>query len=144
MKVPMEIKIALVADAANLSQEGKLNILGAFTDIRTSEVPARHPEMQLVLLMEASAAESGRTKKLEVKLLDEDGIQVGGMAGEFVVANPPRPGQRIQMSSILRFTDVVFPKEGAYSLHIMVDGDTKAEVPMSVSVTSDGAEGNAN
>ncbi len=144
MEFPMEIKIALVADSANLSQEGKLNILGAFTDIRTREVPARHPEMRLVLQMEASAAESGRTKKLEVRLIDEDGNEVGGMAGEFVVAGPAKPGQRIQMGSILRFTDVVFPKAGAYNLAIMVDGDTKAEVPLSVTIVSDGNETNAH
>jgi hypothetical protein len=92
--------------------------------------------------MEASAAESGRRKKLEVKLLDEDGSQVGGMTGEFVVANPPKPGQRIQMSTILRFTDVVFPK-AELTIWRSWSMAMKAEVPMSVTLTED-AQADAN
>jgi hypothetical protein len=136
----MEIKMALVADAANLSQEGKLNILGAFNNINTHELPARHPEMQLVLNMEASPAEAGLKKHLEVKLLGEDGLQVGGLVGDFGVPEPRKPGERVRMGSILRVTDAVFPQAGAYSFSILIDGDEKATIPLSVTIVAKGSE----
>lgn len=84
---PMKVTLALLADAANVSQEGKLNILGTFDNISASKFPTRHPEMQLVLRMEASVAEANTHKRLELKVMDEDAQQVGGAVAEFDV--PP-------------------------------------------------------
>ncbi len=44
--------------------EGKLNILDAFSNLFASTFPVRHPEMQLALRMEASTTESGSLKKV--------------------------------------------------------------------------------
>lgn len=140
----MDITLALLADAANVSQEGKLNILGAFSNINTSVVPARHPEMQLVLAMEASPAESGMTKQFEVKVLDEDGMQVGGLKGSFKLPSPAKPGSRLRMQSVLRITDAVFPKEGDYTFAILIDGDTKKEIPLSITLLKENTGSNGD
>jgi hypothetical protein len=123
-----------LADAANVSQEGKLNILGTFANINAHEFPARHPEMQLVLRLEASPAEAGMKKKLEVKVLDEDGRQVGGVSGDFNVPSPPSPGRRICIQTALRIVDAVFPKEGNYEFDVLINDDLKAEVPLSLTL----------
>ena len=39
----MHVTFALFADAANLSQEGKLNILGVFDALQVGSLPALHP-----------------------------------------------------------------------------------------------------
>ena len=39
----MNVSFALFADAANLSQEGKLNILGVFDAVQVGQTPAIHP-----------------------------------------------------------------------------------------------------
>jgi len=41
----MRVSFALFADAANLSQEGKLNILGVFDALQVATLPAVHPRM---------------------------------------------------------------------------------------------------
>ena len=128
---PMEVTLALLADAANVSQEGKLNILGTFANINATTFPAQHPEMQLVLRFEASPAEAGSKKNLEIKILDEDGKSVGGFSGEMPVP-PAQPGKRIRMLTVLRIVGAVFPKRGDYVVAVLIDGDTKAEVPLSV------------
>ena len=130
---PMDVTLALLADAANVSQEGKLNILGAFANINAVKFPARHPEMQLVLRFEASPAEAETKKHLEVKVIDEDGQAVSGFGGEFIVA-PATSGQRIRMQTVMRITDAIFPKPGDYTFAVMVDGKTEYEVPLSLTL----------
>ena len=127
----MDVTLALLADAANVSQEGKLNILGAFAEINSTTFPVRHPEMQLVLRFEASPAEANSKKNLHVKILDEDGQQVAGFKGEVSVP-PAKSGKRIRMQTVMRILDTVFPKKGEYVISVLIDGDTKAEVPLSV------------
>ena len=136
----MEVTLALLADAANVSQEGKLNILGTFANINADKFPTRHPEMQLVLRFEASPAEAGMKKKLEVKILDEDAKQVGGLGGDFIVP-PAQGGQRIRIQTALRIIDAVFPHSGDYVFAVLIDGKTEAEVPMSITDKGDGSNG---
>ncbi|MGB3906069.1 MAG: hypothetical protein WBB22_14235, partial [Anaerolineae bacterium] len=73
----MKMTLALLADYANVSQEGKLNIMGIFDRIFTRAFPTAHPEMRLVMRFEFGAAELGRERRLEVKTLDADGAILG-------------------------------------------------------------------
>ena len=45
----MHLSFALFADAANLSQEGKLNVLGVFDALQVGGFPAVHPRATLVV-----------------------------------------------------------------------------------------------
>src|ERR1700710_2993145 len=45
----MHLSFALFADAANISQEGKLNILGVFDAVQCGTLPTVHPRGHLVL-----------------------------------------------------------------------------------------------
>ena len=51
----MHVSFALFADAANISQEGKLNILGVFDALQVAAVPAVHPRATLVVRLKAHA-----------------------------------------------------------------------------------------
>lgn len=134
IRAEMDVTIALVADAANISREGKLNVLGAFNNIFATSYPATHPEMQLVLRIQASASEQGFRKSLKVLLLDADGNQQEGfrLSGEFDVPAPGRPGQKAQMETIIRLIGTTFPHEGDYSLAILINEEEKAFIPISV------------
>jgi len=50
----MYCSFALFADAANLSQEGKLNVLGVFDALHVASLPAVHPRATLVVRLKAS------------------------------------------------------------------------------------------
>jgi hypothetical protein len=131
----MDVIFAVLADSANISQEGKLNILGTFGHINATEFPARHPEMQLVVRMEASPAEAGMAKNLEVKILDQDGKQIGSYKGDLTVPPPKTPGDRALMQLIMRLIDTVFPNAGRYVFAILIDGKTEHEVRLDVGGT---------
>jgi hypothetical protein len=49
----MHVNLAVLCDAANVSREGKLNILGEFDSIHASSFPLTYPTMVLVVRMEA-------------------------------------------------------------------------------------------
>jgi len=55
----MHVSFALFADAANLSQEGKLNILGVFDALQVAALPAVHPRAHLVLHIKGTGADVG-------------------------------------------------------------------------------------
>ena len=56
----MDVTLAVLADHANVSDQGKLNILGIFDRILASNFPAVHPQLHPVLRFSASPAERGK------------------------------------------------------------------------------------
>ncbi|MEX2157888.1 MAG: hypothetical protein WEB04_00610 [Dehalococcoidia bacterium] len=128
----MNVVFALLADSANVSLEGKLNILGSFANIHANTFPVRHPAMQLVIRMEASSVEAGRSKKLEVLLVGPDGAKIGGFEADFDVPPAPQAGERINMQLIMSMVDTVLPAAGKYAVHVLIDGNEGFVVPISV------------
>jgi hypothetical protein len=127
----MEVILALLADAANISQEGKLNVLGSFNNINASAFPYAHPQMVLVMRFDASRAEIGQTKQLEIRLIDPDGKSLGTLSATFQVPDGPT-GQRISMGNILPLVNTAFERAGDHSFAILINGETKDEVGLKV------------
>jgi hypothetical protein len=51
----MQVPLALLADHANVSAEGKLNLMGAFDVINARRFPAVHAQMHLVFRIRSLA-----------------------------------------------------------------------------------------
>jgi len=130
----MNVIFAVLADAANVSQEGKLNILGNFANINASKFPARHPQMQLVIRMEASPAEVRTKKNMEVTMMDADGQRITSVNAEFTVPEPKAAGEEVQMLIILHLRDTVFPQPGRYGVHVLINGSEAARVPLTLTL----------
>jgi hypothetical protein len=124
----MDIAFALLADAANVSREGKLNILGAFDRVHGSKFPLTWPRMVLVTRFVASAAEYGQEKSLEIVTMDADGKRLGGATGKMRVPEG-QPGRQLKINHVLPMT-VTFPSPGTYSIEILVNGEPKATVAL--------------
>lgn len=125
----MEVNLAVLADYSNISREGKLNILGIFDTIQSRAFPATHLQMQLVMRLEASAAESGQTKTVEIKLLDADGKELFGVRGQMEL-KALKAAHPIKNDHILQLNNIVFEKPGDYAFHVLINGDEKAVVPL--------------
>ncbi len=136
----MDVSFALLADAANVSREGKLNILGAFDRVHGSQFPLTWPRMVLVTRFIASAAEYGQEKSLEIVTLDADGKRLGGATGKMRVPEG-QPGRQLKINHVLPMT-VTFPSPGQYSVEILVNGEPKATVPLDVVQRQDAAPPN--
>jgi hypothetical protein len=128
----VQVKLALLADYANVTAEGKLNILGIFDRIGVGQVPAMHPQMHLILRLEAHPAERGRAHKIEIRLHDPDGKTVFDVHGDFVPQGPT--GETIATNQILTLNNLQLVKAGGYMFIVFVNNDLKAEVPLHVEV----------
>jgi len=127
----MKITYAVLADAANITREGKLNILGIFDSIQVQQFPVTHPQMQLVMRFEADISEAGKNKKVEVQLMDDDGKKLFVLGGEFAFG-PGRPGEPIGSNHILTINMMKFERPGDYEFKILINDELKAEAPLKV------------
>ncbi len=124
----MELDFALIADAANVSQEGKLNILGIFDTIWAREFPVRHAAMVFVLRVKADFTDQG-SHTLEVRLLDADGEQLFRAEGPIQVPGSA-PGRPVKPHVIMGLSGVSFRSPGDYSFEVMIDGHHLKSVPL--------------
>jgi hypothetical protein len=120
----MKVTFAVLADAANVTREGKLNILGIFDSIQVQQFPVTHPQMQLVLRFEGDISEAGKKKKVEVQLMDEDGKRLFVLGGEFAFG-PGRPGEAMGSNHILTINLMKFERSGDYEFKILVNDELK-------------------
>ncbi len=127
----MEVALALLADYANVTKEGKLNLLGLFDRINASNLPWTHPQMQLVLSLEATPAEWDSSKKVEIKLLDADGNTKFTISSELKVPRG-QSGRNVVINSIIAINNLRFDTEGDYAFHVLIGEDDKARIPLRV------------
>ncbi len=128
----MDVPLALIADAANISEEGKLNVLGVFNRITTRELPATHPQLTLVLKFVADAVEAGQTKHLEIFLSDPDGQKLLTLEADIEVPSPKDPGKPVELVMPQAIAGLTFERSGPHAFHILVNGEPKARVPADV------------
>jgi len=125
----VEVKFAVLADAANVTPDGKLNILGMFNALHAPSFPCAHPQMCLVLRFVASRAEEGKTRTIEIQLSDSDGGKVFSINASLVVPKG-KSGMPIRIDHILALNGVRFPKPGDYVFNVLIGDDHKAAVDL--------------
>ncbi len=121
----------LVSDYANTTGDGKLNVMGIFGSITAISFPTTHPEMYVIAQLAASPAEYTRAFKFELKLMDEDGLQIGNIITDAVVP-VPETGRYIRLNHVLRLVNITFPKPGEYEFVVLVDNDVKGTLSIEV------------
>lgn len=127
----MDVTLALLADYANVTREGKLNVMGVFSLINAPALPWVHPQMQLVLELEAGPAEWDTQKDIEIKLLDADANSILTAGGSIKVPRG-KSGRPVRIHSIMTFGNVKFDAEGDYIFAILIGGETKKHVGLTV------------
>ena len=128
----MEVPIAAVADFASVTADGKLNILGIFGMINPPTIPFQLPAMYLVIVFEASPAETNQNKSVSATLLSGDGKELLRLDQQVIVPPPLVPGARVQFNAIYGIMGVTFESAGLYSFSIQVGGEEKRSVPLQV------------
>jgi hypothetical protein len=128
----MEVRLSVLCDYASVSQDGKLNILGIFEQIKPLQLPVTLPMMYLVNVYEASPVESNSIKQLRIVLAGPDGGQV--FAIEQTVTVPPAPvaGKPVLMNHVVALAGVEFKASGDYAFHLLIGGEEKKRAPLSV------------
>jgi hypothetical protein len=128
----MDVNLALLADYAKVSQDGKLNIMGIFQEVNPPILPFALPQMYLVVSFEAGPQEFDSMKSINIALLDNDGNEMLALEGQAQVPRPPRPGSRAYMNQVIGLNGITFERSGDYNFAILVGGETKETVSLHV------------
>lgn len=122
----MKIPFAHLCDYATVSQEGKLSILGIFTNINAAKFPATHPQMYLAFDLEMKAVEVERQTQIEIHLVDADGEKLFEMKGRVRFRVPEgttaKPGVSVRVSQIMVMSGIKFKRPGAHDINIFLNG----------------------
>lgn len=126
----MVVSFALFADAANLSQEGKLNILGVFDAVQVASTPALHPRAHLVVRLKGTPFDAG-THRVSLRWVSPSGAELWSSDGQLEVSPPPPHVSEMDIPLIAQL-DLPLDQPGAYTLRIALDDEPRAEVPLFV------------
>lgn len=134
----MHVRLAVLADAANQSSDGKLNVLGEFNVIWASSLPVVWPRMFLVLKLEAEPGEPPK-RRLRMRILDEDARPAtGGIDTEVEFGGRFRAGMPLSGAFIFEFRNAAFPKHGTYEFEVAIDDRRIVTVPLYVLQAEEG------
>ena len=123
----MEKLLIVAADYANLTGNGKLNVMGIFNELNPHEYPYTHPTMYLVIKLRAELGEFNQKRSLTIKMVDQDGHDLFALPGEFEVPEM-KEGRRPEVNVMLSLNNLEFPSPGIYQFIVMVDKDNKGSV----------------
>ena len=130
----MHVSFALFADAANLSQEGKLNILGVFDAVQVATMPTVHPRATLVLRLKGTSADVGR-HTVALRWLNPGGTELWSSVGELDVGqapSAPQPSSAEMDLPLIASIDLPLDLAGAYTMQIALDEEVRANVRLQV------------
>lgn len=123
----MKTSLAFLCDAANVTGENKLNVLGVFSTIASKRFPVTFPSLSLVLRLESDLEEAG-DHSIAVRLIDSDGQDV--LARMDVPVRLEKAGE--DLMSITTMAMVTFPRAGDYSFEVSTAERRLASVPLKV------------
>ena len=128
----MDVALALLADAANLSADGKLNVLGAFDAVRARTFPATHARLVLVLQLEAHTADWDKPHPLAIRFINEDGKELFKMEASITVPAGADPARPARFTNQFQINGLRFDRPGDYAFDILLDGATAKRLPLRV------------
>lgn len=127
----MHISFAVFADGANLSQEGKLNVLGVFDALQVGGFPAMHPRTHFVLRLKGSLEDIG-DHRLTFRWMNPADEELWSSDGELNVA--PGPNAAFEMDlPVIAVIDLPLNAPGLYTMRVALDGEPTADVRLFVS-----------
>ncbi len=103
----------MIAEYANVTGDGKLNLMGVTDRIYAYQFPAVHRDLIIVNSIETDNDDENTTQDLQVQLIDPDGHTVAELTGQLQIG----PGKQV-FHQIHVFQDVKFDVPGAFQVNL--------------------------
>lgn len=130
----MYVAFAVFADAANLSQEGKLNILGVFDAVQVGGFPTVHPRSSFVVRLKGTSEDEG-AHTLGFRWLDPSHTELWSSSGDLNVGAGPDPNFEMDLP-IIAVIDLPLNGPGPFTMEVSLDGIPTTDVRLFVSGSS--------
>ena len=134
----MKSLVFLTSDYANISSDGKLNVMGVFNKIFCSSFPARHPSMHLVIKICLELGKSKGPYKLAVLLFDQDKDRKLILFENKFSFTDPDGGIMPEHTAVIGIRNLVFPEEGTYEFVLDVSGQQLGILPLEIRKLKEG------
>lgn len=128
----MKCDIAVLADAANVSREGKLNICGIFKNIYSAQLPLLWPIMVMALQLGFDASEKGKQHTLGVQLVGPDGKVIQQLPDLNIDIAADTPGEMPGLPITLNLINVGLATYGTYHFELSANGERLHDVAFEV------------
>ena len=126
----MHLSFAVFADAANLSQEGKLNILGVFDALQVGGFPAVHPRATLVVRLKGGREDAG-SHSVGMQWINPRGQELWSSTGQIDIGVPPNEVVELDLPLIAQI-DLPLDGPGRYQMTVSVDERVTTQVALHV------------
>jgi hypothetical protein len=126
----MNVELAVLADYAADTRDGKLVIAGLFDRIAPPTLPWHHPSMAMALRIHLHPGEEGQ-HKVRIRLVDPDGREIVSLDAEMNVDFiEPVNGTNSQM--VLQMNGLPFEKHGQHSFDVFLDGRYESSAALEI------------
>ena len=134
--MPPSVKAAFLCDYALTSQDGKLSVLGIFSNINFPSLPNAYPRFFVVIIV---ALEVGQ-HQVHLGVVDPSGTPAVP-EGPTVDVQVDVPGADTNL--VIDFNNLPFQRAGIYQVQLSVDGRIVHSIPVSVQSAQAGMSGPA-
>ncbi len=127
----MTIQIAALCDAAT-DYSGKLNILGTFDTIFSTQLPAVHPNCSIALRFLFTRLDEG-AHQLAIHFVDDDGQDIMPPIPNLPLhVEIPDEVEFLSRNCIVNIQQLRFEHPGQYAIDIALDSTHVASIPLRV------------
>lgn len=119
--MPVDLILAVAADGANLSAEGKLNILGVFDVIHPpTPFPFVMPSLYLAFIIRVDAEDFDQAVEMRIIMTDEQHTEVAEVAG--TLRMPPMVPERdwTTVAQVVGLGGPVFHRAGTHFIRFFL------------------------
>lgn len=129
----MDATLAVAADNANVSTDGKLNIIGVFQEFTPPGFTALVPQLTLVISWSAEPVEFNSQKEVRISFMGPDPDEKIDLPPiQLAIPQAPRPGEPAIVHQILTLQGLPLHRSGPHAFYIVVGGEPKARIPLYV------------
>ena len=126
----MEVTLALLCDAANVTEDGKLNIAGQFDHVLVDTYPLRMRPKCIALRMVGPSAEFRDEQPFAVRAYNEAGKEIGEVLGTVEPRRQPQDTELVQAVAILPLFDPHIPEPGSYRIDVFFCEEVVASIDL--------------
>lgn len=116
----MDVALVALAEAANVTPTGTLNIKGIYDSITVKRMPLVIPSLTFVIRLRCEHEDRGRKHQVEFTVIDQDGHS--RWAAEANLRTPDvKPGRFSHFTHIQKLRNVKFQQFGRYRLRVQLE-----------------------
>ena len=126
----MKVEVFALCDAATESQ-GKLNLLGTFDRLVAKQLPVMHPACAVAIRLRFDTMEVA-VHQVRMTMVDIDGKTIFDGMNASIHPRIPSDLSSVAVNLIMQIQRLKFEDFGEYALHLEVDRQIVANLPLTV------------